>query len=93
MKKIETQRRRLMEAADKPIAHRLLLICRMPNILFLGLLIWPLTPEALSHSCFFPQAKKRAELAKENAEEISIDNPLDNYQHLSEEATQEVHEE
>ncbi|GMH21374.1 hypothetical protein Nepgr_023216 [Nepenthes gracilis] len=93
MEKLETQRRRLMEAAIKTSAHRLLLLCLMLSILLLGLLIGTPTPGALKQSCFFRQTEKRAELTEENAEEISVDKPLENDQHSSEEAEQEVHKE
>ncbi|GMH28943.1 hypothetical protein Nepgr_030786 [Nepenthes gracilis] len=92
MKKLETQRKRLMEAAIKTSAHRLLLLCLMLNIL-LGLLIGTPTPGALSQSCFSCQAEKRAELTEENTEEISADKSLENDQHSSEEFEQEVHKE
>ncbi|GMH23259.1 hypothetical protein Nepgr_025102 [Nepenthes gracilis] len=44
-----------METANRPTTHRLLLICLLINIFFLGLLICPSTPGALSHSCVFCQ--------------------------------------
>ncbi|GMH15475.1 hypothetical protein Nepgr_017316 [Nepenthes gracilis] len=93
MEKLETQRRRLMEAAIKTSAHRLLLLYLMLSILLLGLLIGTTTPGALSQTCFSRQAEKRGELTEENAEEILADKPLENDQHSSEEAEQEVHKE
>ncbi|GMH10375.1 hypothetical protein Nepgr_012216 [Nepenthes gracilis] len=42
---------------------------------------------------FFRQAEKRAELTEENAKEISADKLLENDQHSSKEAEQEVHKE
>ncbi|GMH08726.1 hypothetical protein Nepgr_010566 [Nepenthes gracilis] len=93
MEKLETQRKRLMEAAIKTSGHRLLLLCLMLNILLLGLLIGTSTLGALSQSYFSYQAEKSAELIEENVEEILADKSLENDQHSSEEAEQEMHKE